>query len=208
MINQLNRENIELKNALQDKIVSFGEIIKPGFKFETVTKKENPKEYFAGAVLNKIYSLNISTENVLLSNDIFLAQYLYRYIYELYTKTFYIFSGSSDEEIVLRLRNFFNNNDLKITEYQDEIKSDLIPPKFKESHKEKYKTMSRFAHPNIESLNMHLGKNSDQQFSFLAPTINLILWHNIAIIKLFADLRLLNLDKTVDQEKLISLQSN
>ena len=104
--------------------------------------------------------------------------------------------------------NFFKNNDLKITEYQDGIRNDFIPPKFKESHKEKYKTMSRFAHPNIESLNMHLGKTADQQFKFLAPTIDLILWHNVAIIKLFSDLKLLNLDKNIDQKKLVSLQND
>ena len=208
MENKLSNENIAIRNSLQNKIVVFGEIIKPGFNFGTITKKDNPKEYFAAAVLNKLYSLNISTENVLFTNDVFLSQYLYRYIYELYTKVFYIFSGSSDEEIVSRLHNFFNNNDLKITEYQDGIKNELIPPKFKESHKEKYKTMSRFAHPNIESLNMHLGKTSDQQFGFLVPTINLILWHSVAIIKIFADLKLLGLDKSVDQGKLLSLQSS
>lgn len=208
MENKLNNENIAIRNSLQNKIVVFGEIIKPGFNFGTITKKDNPKEYFAAAVLNKLYSLNISTENVLFTNDVFLSQYLYRYIYELYTKVFYIFSGTSDDEILLRLHNFFNNNDLKITEYQDGIKNDFIPPKFKEAHKEKYKTMSRFAHPNIESLNMHLGKNSDQQFEFLTPTINLILWHSVAIIKLFADFKLLDLDKNIDQGKLLSLQSD
>ena len=205
---QLNKENVALKYSLQGKITSFGEIIKPGFNFGTVTKSGSPKEYFTGAVLNKLYSLNISTENVLLANDVFLSQYLYRYIYELYTKVFYIFSGSSDEEILSRLDNFFKNNDLKIAEYQDGIRDDFIPPQFKESHKEKYKTMSRFAHPNIESLNMHLGKTSDQQFGFLVPTIDLILWHNVAIIKLFSDLKLLNLDKNIDQKKLVSLQNN
>ena len=206
--NQLNKENVALKYSLQGKITSFGEIIKPGFNFGTVTKSGSPKEYFAAAVLNKLYSLNISTENVLLANDVFLSQYLYRYIYELYTKVFYIFSSSSDEEILSRLDNFFKNNDLKITEYQDGIRNDFIPPQFKESHKEKYKMMSRFAHPNIESLNMHLGKTSDQQFGVLAPTIDLLLWHSVAIIKLFADLKLLGLDKSIDQGKLLSLQSS
>ena len=204
---QLNTGNLVTKHSLQSKVISFGEIIKPGFNFGTVTKSGSPKEYFAAAVLNKLYSLNISTENVLLANDVFLSQYLYRYIYELYTKVFYIFSGSSDEEILSRLDNFFKNNDLKITEYQDGIKNDFIPPKFKESHKEKYKMMSRFAHPNIESLNMHLGKTSDQQFGFLVPTINLILWHSVAIIKLFTDLKLLGLDKNINQERLLSLQN-
>lgn len=207
-VKQPSSDNLMLRQSLHDKIISFGEIIKPGFNFGTVTKGDNLKEYFAAAVLNKLYSLNISTENVLLANDVFLAQYLYRYIYELYTKVFYIFSGSSGEEVLSRLDNFFKNNDLKITEYQDGIKSDLIPPKFKESHKEKYKTMSRFAHPNIESLNMHLGKTSDQQFVFLVPTIDLILWHSVAIIKLLADLKLLDLDKNIDQGKLLSLQSS
>lgn len=208
MENQLNNKNIAIRNLLQSKIIAFGEIIKPGFNFGAVTKDKNPKEYFVAAVLNKLYSLNISTENVLFTNDVFLSQYLYRYIYELYTKVFYIFSGSSNEEVMSRLRDFFNNSDLKITEYQDGIKNDFIPPKFKENHREKYKMMSRFAHPNIESLNMHLGKTPDQQFGLIVPTIDLILWHSVAIIKLFSDLKLLKLDKNIDQQRLISLQDS
>lgn len=207
MQNHLNNININLRNSLQNKIISFGKVIEPGFDFGTVTKERNPKEYFVAAVLKKLYSLNISTGNILLANDVFLSIYLYRYIYELYTKVFYIFSGSSDKEIVSRLNEFFNNNVLKIAEYQDGIREKFNPKDFKESHKEKYKMMSRFAHPNIESLNMHLGKTSDQQFELLEPTINLILWHSVAIIKLFADFKLLGIDKSIDQGKLLSLQN-
>ncbi len=207
-VKQLSRDNLVSRQSLHKQIISFGEIIKPGFNFGTITKRNNPKEYFVGAVLNKLYSLNISTENALLTNDVFLAQYLYRYIYELYTKVFYIFSGLSDKEILSRLGNFFKNNDLKIMEYQDGIKNDLIPPQFKESHKEKYKTMSRFTHPNIESLNMHLNKTPDQQFGFLTPTVSLILWHSVEIMRLFVDLKLLNFDKSIDRGKLVSLQNS
>lgn len=204
--NSLSTSNILLRNSLQEKIISLNEIIRPAFNFGIITKKDNPKEYFASSVLYKIYSLNISTENVLLANDIFLSVYLYRYVYELYLKVFYIFSGSSDEEILSRLNNFFKNRNLKITEYQKGINDCFIPPKLKEGHKEKYKTMSRIVHPNIESLNIHLNKTADEQFAFLVPTINLIIWHIIEIVRLFSNMKLLDFDKKIDQEKLVSLQ--
>lgn len=53
MRNLLKRENIILKSSLQNKIVLFNQTIKPGFNFGTVTRKDNPKEYFASSILNK-----------------------------------------------------------------------------------------------------------------------------------------------------------
>ena len=207
MNNSLTKENISLKNSLQSKIILLNIIIKPCFNFGIVTKKDSPKEYFASSVLNKIYSLNVSLENVLLTNDVFLSVYLYRYIYELYTKVFYIFSGGSEDEILSRLSNFFINKDLKITEYQEGINDDFIPARFKEGHKEKYKTMSRFAHPNVESFNMHMNTTPDKQFGFLIPNINLAMWHNIEIIKLFSNAKLLGFDRSINKEYLEGLQN-
>lgn len=91
----LSPKKIILRNSLQNKILLFNITIEPGFYFNPITKKENPKEYFVAAVLHKIYSINISIENCLLANDIFLSVYIYRYVYELYIKTLYIFSGKS-----------------------------------------------------------------------------------------------------------------
>ena len=200
------KENILLRNSLQKKIILFNGIIKPGFNFGTVTKKDNPKEYFVSSILNKIYSLNVSMENILLTNDIFLSIYLFRYIYELYIKVLYIFSGKSEDEILLRLNNFFMNKDLKIIEYQEKINDNLIPPQFKESHKEKYKIMSRITHPNIDSLKLHLNKDHNQQFEFLVPNINLAIWHSVEIIRLFSNVKLLGFDKNINQQDLVSLQ--
>ncbi|MFH1827604.1 MAG: hypothetical protein ABH812_04255 [bacterium] len=203
----MREENILLRNSLQSKIVSLNEIIKPGFNFGTVTKKDNPKEYFASSVLNKIYSLNISTENSLFANDIFLSLYLYRYVYELYIKVFYIFSGPSEEQILFRLNEFFDNKKWNIKDILYKINDRFLPPKFKENHEEKYKMICRFVHPNHESFKLHLNRTDDQQFEFLVPNINLTIWHSVGIIKLFSDAKLLDFDKKIDQEKLVSLQS-
>ena len=54
----LKKENYVLRQSLLNKVVHLNEIIKPGFNFGLVTKKDNQKEYFVGLVLNKIYSLN------------------------------------------------------------------------------------------------------------------------------------------------------
>lgn len=204
--NFLRKENIPSRHLLYEKVTSFNKIIKSGFGFGVISKKDTPKEYFTGAVLNKLYSTNISLENILLTNDVFLSNYLNRYIYELYIKVFYIFSGQSNEEIMTRLNDFFENRDLKITEYQAGIDDNLLPPELKHKHRERYKTLSRIAHPNIESLNVHLDKTPDQQFDFLVPTINLILWHSIEIVRLFANLKLLNIDNKIDIEELLKSQ--
>lgn len=206
--NLLTKENLLLKRLLQNKVVVFNEIIGPGFNFGYITRKDSPKEFFAAAVLHKLYSLDISAENILLTNDIFLSECLYRYVYELYLKVFYIFSAQTDEEILFRVNDYFESKDLKIVEYQEGINDNLAPKQIKEDHKEKYKMMCKFAHPNIESLNMHIGKTSDQQFNFLVPTIYLILWHSVEIVRLFSNLKLLGLNERVDQGGLISLQND
>lgn len=195
-----------MKSSLQNKIVLFNQIIKPGFNFGTVTRKDNPKEYFASSILNKMYSLNVSMENSLVTNDIFLSIYLYRYIYELYIKVFYIFSGSSEEQVLCRLDEFFNNKKWSLKEIKDEIKDSFLPPNFKETHEEKYKLICRFVHPNHESFKLHLNRTDDQQFEFLIPNIHLTMWHSIGIIKLFSDAKLLNFDKNINQEDLVGLQ--
>ncbi|HUW72152.1 MAG TPA: hypothetical protein VMV66_03130 [Candidatus Humimicrobiaceae bacterium] len=205
IINFLNEGNIRLRDSLREKIISFGLVLKSCFNFGTIKKEENPKEYFAAAVLNKIYSINISLENLLLTNDIFLSNYLYRYIYELYIKVFYIFSDPAEEEILSRLEKFFENKDLKMKEYQDGIDDNLLPLKLKEKHIKKYQQMCRIAHPNIDSLNIHINKTPDGQFDFLVPTVNLIIWHSAEIIKLFSKLKLLGIDRNIDRDKLTQL---
>jgi len=207
--NLLKKENILLRDALQDKIIFLNRIIKPGFNFGTVSKKNNPKEYFVAVALNKIYSVNVSIENVLLANDVFLSVYLYRYAYELYIKILYIFSGLSDQEILFRLNNFFENKDLKIKEYLKKINNDFVsmPPNFKNNHFKKYRKMSQIIHPNIDSINIHLHTTPDEQFEFLVSAIKLTLWHIIEIILLFLKIKALDLDKNINQKQLILLQN-
>lgn len=207
MNNRLKSENILRRNILQNKIISLNEIIKPGFNFGTVTRKDNPKEYFASSILNKIYSLNISAENSIITNDVFLSIYLYRYIYELYVKVFYIFSGSSEEQILLRLKEFFENKEWRLKDILEKINDNFIPPEFKESHGEKYKSICQFVHPNHESFKLCFNRTDDQQFEFLIPNINLTIWHSVGIVKFFSDAKILNFDKNINQKDLISIQA-
>lgn len=205
--NRLNQENNLIRDLLSVRVVKLNEIIKPGFNFGEINRSDNPKEYFAASVLNKLYSLNVSLENMLYSNDIFLAVFLYRFTYELYVKTLYVFSGSSSEEVMQRIDNFFDNKDLKTAEYLQLINDDLLPPNFKEQHQEKYKAMCKITHPNIDSMRLHLNKTSDWQFGFLIPNINLTIWHEVEIIRCFSRDKILGLDHNIDQEMLISLQN-
>ena len=185
----------------------FNKLLTPCFNFGLVKKEESPKEYFVVAVLNKLFSLNISLENIIFTNDVFLLNYLYRYVYELYVKVFYIFSGSDDAEINEKIKKFFDNKRMEIKDYLENINESSIPPKLKEEHKEKYLLMNRMAHPNINSLNMHLNKTKEQQFDFLVPTVNLIFWHNAEIMRVFSYLKILGVDKSLDLDKLYSLQT-
>ena len=89
MKNIFNDVNFLQRQSLQDKALQFNEIIKSGFN---VTKEKNPKDYFGAIILNKIYNLNVSIENSVFCNDVFLSIYLYRYIFEPFIKVHYIFS--------------------------------------------------------------------------------------------------------------------
>ena len=202
----LKKENFILRSFLQNKVVSLNKIIESGFDFGEVTKKNNPKEYFAGLVLNKIYSLNISIENSIFANDIFLSIYLYRYVYELHIKVLYIFSGFSEEENILRLNEFFENKKWTLADIEDKINTNFTFPKFTENHKERYSQICKFVHPNIESLNLHLNRTDDQQFEFLVPNVNLTIWYIVEIIIFFSNLKILDFDKKIDQKQLMKLQ--
>ncbi len=201
----LKKENFILRNSLLNKVASLNEIIKPGFNFGYVTKKDNPKEYFVALVLSKIYSLNISVENSIFANDVFLSIYLYRYIYELYIKILYIFSGSSEDENIIRLNEFFENKKWTLADIKDRANTNFMPPEFIKNHKERYNQICRFVHPNIESLKLHSNRTDDQQFEFLEPNINLTIEYAVAIIIFFSNLKLLDFDKKIDQKKLIML---
>jgi|SRR3989344_297491 len=203
-----NDTNHRARKLLQNKILLLNEIIYPGFKHDVLTKEKNPKEFFAVYVLHKIYSLNISLGNVVLANDVFLSVYLYRYVYELYIKVFYIFSGSSEEEILLRLNNFFENKDLKFSEYLDGINNYYVPAQIRDSHYEKYKTMSRMVHPNIESMKLHINRADEKQFEFLVPNVNLTLWHTIEVIRRLSGAISLDWGTKIDQKTLASFWSD
>lgn len=197
-------ENILLRELLLIRVPQLNEIITPGFNYGEA-KNDSPRDFFAALVLNKIYSLNVSIENSLLCNDVFLSVYLYRYAYELYIKVFFIFSGTDEEEL-RRLNDFFENKEWKISDIQDKIDEKLIPPNLKADHKEKYKIMSRIVHPNINSLNLHANRTDDSQFEFLVPNLKLSIWHIVEIIRLFALKKLIKLDRNINQDKLESLQ--
>lgn len=158
--------------------------------------------------MNKLYSLNVSTENCLITNDVFLVNCLYRYVYELHLKVLYVFSADFDSEIFSRINNFLEGRDLKIKEYQEGIRDNLTIPRLKEIHKEQYRKMSEIAHPNIRSLNLHLHTDPNKQFDFLVSTVNLILWYSVEIIRLFSNLKLLNLDKNIDFNGSLALQND
>lgn len=206
-MDDISASNKIFRKFLQNKIVLLNIIIEPGFKFGTVSKEADPKEFFTATVLNKIYSLNVSIENILLANDVFLSIYLYRYAYELYIKVFYIFSGSTDIVILNRLNNFFIDKKITIENLQQGINDKFLPPGFKINHKEKYEKICRFVHPNLDSLKLHINTTSDKQFDFLVPNITLTMWHIIEIVKLFSDLKILNLNENIDQNKLRLLWS-
>lgn len=196
-----------MRRFLKEKISLFGTVIKSAYPFEKVTRENNPEEYLVGLILNKLYSFQISLENTLLFNDVFLSIYLYRYAHELHIKIRYIFSSMDGTETKIRIDDFFADKDLKFQEYLNGTTSDTITEKLKETHQENYRLMSRFVHPNRSSLQLHLNRTDDQQFEFLVPNIRLTLWHISEILRLFSSLRLLNIHQKISKNNLDSLQS-
>lgn len=204
---RISEKNIHTRDLLQQKILAFRNIIEPTLIFDVVTKTGQPKEYFAAIVLKKLYSITASIENCLFTNDIFLAVVLYRYLYELYIKTLYIFSGSSDDKIVSRLHDFYTSRNLRVADYLDGISEKHLPQQIRENHDEFYKTMSRMAHPNIESMALHVEKSADVQFEFMVPTINLSLWHAVEVVRIFHSFELLNCHNKINLSELVSVQN-
>ncbi len=204
---QLKNEHQQTKKSLSDKVSGFNQTIISGFGFGEITRENNPKEYFAACVFFKIHSLGISIENSILTNDVFLSIYLFRYVYELYIKVFYIFSGSSEKEILTRIDDFFNNKKWRFDIIQNKINDRFLPQDFKESHQKRYALLSRFVHPNYESFRLSLNRTDDQQFEFLEPNIHLTIWYSIEIIKHFSNIKILNFHINIDQKKLVELQN-
>lgn len=197
--------NLKRRNLLQQNILKLNELILPGFEFKEVRKAEKPYDYLISLILNKLHSLNVTLENNLLCNDIHQSVTTYRYMYELYIKVLCIFSekGSS-----LKLEDFYSNKRATIQDWLDEIDTEMLPPKFLDTHKEHYARLSRIAHPNIDSLNMHYRKPYDQIFDFMVPNIKLTLWLQVNILILFTKKATVDSFKKLDVIELNQVLSN
>lgn len=197
-LNYIHRE------ILKHKVISLNLAIEPVFKsFGKVSKIKDPQKYFILCILNKIYSINVSMENIIFTNDIFLSIYIYRYIYELYIKVFYIFSTESSGEVVKRINRFFVNNIPEIHECEKKLNRGLVPPEVTKNHRIKYKKICDFVHPNFNSLMLHIDKDHNQQFKFLVPNINLSVWLLVDLVRFFLKN---NLIEGVTDEKLSNIQ--
>ncbi len=193
------------REILRYKVTNLNFLIRPVFKnFGVITKEKNPKEYFILSALNKIYSINVSLENIIFTNDIFLSIYIYRYVYELYIKIFYIFSGKSEVEILGRINDFFVDgpSTAKIHHCEKYLDKRFVPSKVTRDHAKKYKIMSKFVHPNLASLALHY-QDRKQQFEFLIPNINLSVWLLVDLIRFFLKSGLII---GVDDSKLSDIQ--
>jgi hypothetical protein len=206
MIKGLKFENLVLRNTLLSNCKEMNKILLPAFKFGNVNKNNDPKGFYAGLVLNKLYSNNVSLENLVMSNDVFMVNCLYRYTYEMYIKTFSIFNYKSDEKTISSLVSFFNSKEPKIRYYFDSIEKETILINNLEEHLKMYKMLSSIAHPNIESLNLHYNKDPNEQFIFLRTTSKLMLGLEIEIILLFQKYKIINLEKNLNSERVRDFQ--
>ncbi len=201
----MNKVYFIRRDILIYKTSLFNSLIEPVFKsFGDVSPKKERKKFLVLYVLNKIYSLNVSMENIIFSNDVFLSIYIYRYVYELYIKIFYIFSAQSDDEIIERINKFFENKIPDIKTCVDKLDKSLVPNQIIKDHKEKYNKMCNFVHPNINSLHLHINTNSEKQFEFLIPNINLSIWLLVDLMRFFIKQKLI--PSEIDQEKLFNIQ--
>lgn len=171
MINSIDTRSIENKNVLR-KIYLHNEIVLTGFKrffnnkkIEEIKQMQNvdKQSYYLYICLNKIYNLLISLENSLHTNDIHLSVYVYRYSYELYIKTFYLYT--KNEEFDERYTKVL---DSKFFNFKEFIKNYEFPIDIKNEHNEKYQYLSKIVHPNRESFEKHLElNNTNDAFDFV-----------------------------------------
>lgn len=178
----ISNKSLVTRSLLQQNILKLNRVILPGFDFKEIKKEDKPYDYLISLVLNKLYSLNVTLENNLLCNDVHQSVTAYRYMYELYIKMLSIFSETNTKK---RIEDFYTNKDVKIKTWLDGISVELMPPNFFNKHKDHYVQMSRFAHPNIDSLNMHYGKTDDQIFDFIVLNIKLTIWLQVNLLILF-----------------------
>lgn len=187
--NNLSMYNLKLQEELYNNTIIIKENILPVFNFKEFKKEENPIEYTLALVFNKLYAMLVSTENVILLNDGWLAMYICRYNYELFIKTKYLLDKTSHENIETRVKKFLEVGQWdKIKEKLDAIESnDEFIKDIKNNHKDFYKKINSIVHPNIESLNLHVNKNSDDLFNFMKSTIKLNLLMIYKIIEIIID---------------------
>ncbi len=197
--------NLKRRNLLQENILKLNELLLPAFEFKEIRKADQPYDYLISLILNKLYSFNVTLENNLLCNDIHQSVAAYRYMYELYIKVLCIFSETGSS---LKLKDFYSNKRTTIQDWLDEIDTEMLPLKFLDTHKEHYARLSRIAHPNIDSLNMHYGKSNDQIFNFLVPNIKLTLWLQVNILILFTKKAAVDSFKKLDVIELNQILSN
>ena len=198
-------KNIELRDKTMFLIKELNLLLEKGFDFKEVKKEENSGDFYIVSVLNKVYSLNVSLENSLMCNDVHLSVYLFRYFYELYIKSSYVFSKS--ELLEKRLNQFFNNTNWSLESLVVDLEKTTKKPHLIEGYKEKYKKMSRMAHPNIDSFNLHLDSTDDEIFDFVFLNIAFAIYYEVETILIFMSNNNINLNKNVDKNKLIILRN-
>lgn len=187
--NNLSMYNLKLQEELYNNTIIIKENILPVFNFKEFKKEENPIEYALSLVFNKLYAILVSTENIILLNDGWLAMYICRYDYELFIKTKYLLDNNSHQDVKARVERFLEvgqwdkiKEKLYAIESNDEFIKDI-----KNNHKDFYKKINSIVHPNIESLNLHVNKNSDDLFNFMKSTIKLNLLMIYKIIEIIID---------------------
>lgn len=171
--NDLNVDNLKLQEKLYKNTIIIREEILPVFNFKEFKKKDDSIEYTLALIFNKLYVMLVSTENIILLNDGWLAMYICRYNYELFIKTKYLLNNNSHEDVKARIKKFLEvgrwdtiKEKLDGIENNDEFIKDI-----KNNHKDFYRKMNSIVHPNIESLNLHINKNSDDLFNFMSTNI-------------------------------------
>ena len=201
----ISTTNLTTRNLLQQNILKLNETILPGFKFKEIKKEDTPYDYLISLILNKLYTLNVTLENNLLCNDVHQSVVVYRYMYELYIKILCIFS---EKDSSVKLSDFYLNKRTTIQDWLNGVHEKLLPPKFSDTHKDHYARLSRIAHPNIDSLNMHYGKSNDQIFDFMVPNLKLTLWLQVNMLILFTNKATIDSFKKLDIVELNKILSN
>jgi len=210
--NKMSFSALKKQKQLLDKVIKVQDIIQPVFSYKgEYTIHDNPAEWLSLKYFDKLNYILVSLHNVVRLNDEFFSWLALKYIYEFYIKLKYISSAENDDIFSERIQKYLSLG--QRDNFADKVKKlegeDPILLMFKNDHKEMYRLMNSVAHPNVESLNLHKVKHTDDdRFNGLSLNLQLCMYLIYGVIETIVNDSRFSLVNKPDLIKIKSIVGN